>query len=309
MFVLDCRLWLKPHEALLSWKDFPRVENCQVWFPGHDVRRGLVIEILRLNVPCARGYIDFSNFNLSQHQYIKNNKPAGLCGKLEELSDADRRIYFPSSHTASFFHIRGIPMFAFSYKLVDYCYNMTFASRNGTFELKPSGDLECTFKIYLPYGNRVALTLQIGDSSSTGIPDTNAEFSEYESGDLKCLGLLTQLFDGENSWWHCTRAGDAERQIQILSRGNKVVLKVSVRSSSGTALGLRMLYKAESVNDIVGRCGFGWVAIRQFCVSVIETLKLSWNDSEEKCMQKGGHLVSIRNQLAQDVVDNLLRNR
>jgi hypothetical protein len=65
-------------------------------------------------------------------------------------------------------HTHGNPVFTLSYHLVDYCYNVTFVARNGSFELKPTGELQCTFKIYLPYGNRVALNLQIGDSTSTG---------------------------------------------------------------------------------------------------------------------------------------------
>ncbi len=64
--------------------------------------------------------------------------------------------------------LRGNPIFTLSYYLVDFCYNVTFLEKNGSFELKPSGKLMCTFKIYLPYGNRVALRLQIGDTSSTG---------------------------------------------------------------------------------------------------------------------------------------------
>ncbi|XP_031346145.1 uncharacterized protein LOC116172999 [Photinus pyralis] len=307
--IKDCWLWLKLNEASVSWKDFPRRLDCQAWFPGHEERRGVAIVLVRLNVPCARGYLHFSGLNTSQHQYIRSHKQAHLCGKLEELSDTDRHIYFPSSHTAPFLHLHGSPMFAFSYRTVDYCYNMTFLGRNGSFELKPSDDLECTFKIYLPYGNRVALTLQIGDSTSTGTPDTAIDLQERKSGDIKCEGLLTQLLDGESAWWHCTRPGDAEKQIQILSRENKVVLRVSVRSSSGSALGLRMIYKAEAVDEIVGRCGFGWIALRQFCVGAFETSKLPWAQAEMECARKGGHLISIRNERTQNLVNNLLLNR
>lgn len=283
--------------------------DCQIWFPNHDERRGLVIELNRLNVPCTRGYLHFSGLNVSQHQYIRSHKQSHLCGKLEELSESDRHIYFPFSHVAPFLHLHANPMFAFSYRLVDYCYNMTFVAKNGSFELKPTGELECTFKIYLPYGNRVALILHIGDGTSTGMPDTAVDFQEHKSGDVKCEGLLTQLLDGESAWWHCTRPGDVERQIQILSRGNKVVLRVSVRSSSGSALGLRMFYKAEAVEEIVGRCGFGWVALRQFCIAALEAARLPWAQAEIECTRKGGHLLSIRNEHTQNIVDSLLLNR
>lgn len=62
----------------------------------------------------------------------------------------------------------GNPTFAVSYRLVDYCYNITYVNKDGTVELKALGKLQCTFRIYLPYGNRIALKLQIGDTSAKG---------------------------------------------------------------------------------------------------------------------------------------------
>lgn len=100
--------------------------------------------------------------------HYKSHKQTHLCGKLEELSDNERHIYFPSSHTRPFMHLQGGPIFSISYHFVDYCYNVTFTTRNGSYELKPNGDLQCTFKIFLPYGYRVALKLRIGDNTSSG---------------------------------------------------------------------------------------------------------------------------------------------
>lgn len=100
--------------------------------------------------------------------HYKSHKQAHLCGKLEELSESERHIYFPSSHMRPFMHLEGHAIFTILYHFVDYCYNVTFTTRNGSYELKPNGDLQCTFKIFLPYGYRVALNLKIGDSTSTG---------------------------------------------------------------------------------------------------------------------------------------------
>ncbi|XP_068905882.1 uncharacterized protein [Tenebrio molitor] len=305
-----CQLRLKEEEAIISSRDFPQTSGgeCQVWFPSHGTGHSLVIELTRLNVPCSRGYVHFSGLNVSQHPHFRSHRQAHLCGKLEELPESDRHVYFPFSHTPPVMHTHGNPVFTLSYHLVDYCYNVTFVARNGSFELKPTGELQCTFKIYLPYGNRVALNLQIGDSTSTGTPATDSLLQDSKSAESKCDGLLTQLHDGDNTWSHCTKPGDAERQIEVVSRENKVVLRVNVRSSNGGALGLRMTYRAAPVDEIVGACGFGWVSLKQFCVSAVEEAKLPWAQAEIECTRRGGHLASIRSEHSQTVVNNLLLN-
>lgn len=69
----------------------------------------------------------------------------------------------------------------------------------------------------------VQKVLFVGDSTSTGIPETQNGLQDFrEKDEAKCKGLLAHLHDGDNSWWHCTRAGDAEKHIQVLSRANKV---------------------------------------------------------------------------------------
>lgn len=156
---------LRNREAVFSNRNIPINADCEVWFPDHE-NYGLIVELTRLNVPCSKGYLHFSGLNTSQHQDYSSHKQTQLCGKLEELSESDRKIYFPASHTSSIIRLMNNPVFTLSYHLVDYCYNITFTTKNGSFHLKPTGELMCTFKIYLPYGNRVALSLKIGDSST-----------------------------------------------------------------------------------------------------------------------------------------------
>lgn len=294
---------------MLTHRDFLRPAGCQVWFPNRETEHGLVIELTRLNVPCSGGYLHFSILNATNHQQSRSHRQTRICGKLEQLARSEKYIYFPSSHIPVFLHLHGSPVFTLNYRLVDHCYNVTFLNRNGSFELNPTNELDCTFHIYLPYGYRVQLLLEVGDSTSTGEPETKQSFGELNKNSSDCKGLFTQLLDGENTWSHCTRSGDAEKRIEMVSRENKVVLKVSVPSVSTSALGLQMSYRAEAVEEITGLCGFGWVAVRQFCISAVEGAKLPWAQAEMECRRRDGHLASVRNEHAQRVINSVLMNR
>uniref|UniRef100_A0A6P7G4W2 Uncharacterized protein LOC114334182 n=1 Tax=Diabrotica virgifera virgifera TaxID=50390 RepID=A0A6P7G4W2_DIAVI len=324
----ECQLQLIRDEADVSHRDLPHTPaECRVWFPSQKINgHGLVIELTRLNVPCSRGFVHFSGMNMTQHPHIENtlvnlksHKQTHLCGKLEELPEVDRHVYFPApsplsssswAHTRPAMHLQGQPVFYISYHLVDYCYNITFLTRNGSFELNPKGDVLCTFKIHLPYGNRVALKLWIGDNEATGSPETAVNFQDFRNGQEKCDGLLIQLQDGTSSWAHCTKSGDGQKQIEIVSRENRVMLKVRIRASStkSNTFALKMSYRAEPVESVVGLCDFGWVVLRQFCIGAMEGLKLPWAQAEMECARKGGHLVSVRSDRDQHIIDNLLVN-
>ncbi|CAH1179710.1 unnamed protein product [Phaedon cochleariae] len=276
---------------------------------------------MKLNVPCSKGFMKFSGLNESHHSrqedsyvYVKSHKQTPLCGKLEELSEEERHIYFPSSHIQPAMHLRGNPVFAIAYRLVDHCYNVTFLSTNGSFELRPNSQLQCTYKIFLPYGNRVVLKMWVGDTTVAGSSGTGINFQDSRNDDINCEGLLTELQDGSSSWFHCTKIGHEERQIELVSRQNRVVLKVTVRNplsdqvvSTGT-FAMRMSYHAEPIESVVGVCEFGWIKLRQFCISAMEGVKLPWRQAEIECARKDGHLLSLRSERDQTVLDNLLMN-
>lgn len=81
------------------------------------------------------------------------------------------------------------------------------------------------------------------------------------------------------------------------------------KSGSGTSLpSLYLEYTAKPIPEIVSDCAFGWVAMQQFCVTTAD-VPLSWLQSEEYCVGKGGHLASIRSEAEQKTIDQLLLNR
>lgn len=80
-------------------------------------------------------------------------------------------------------------------------------------------------------------------------------------------------------------------------------------AGANAALALRMSYRAEPIESVVGVCEFGWVVLRQFCITALEGVKLPWTQAEVECSRKGGHLASIRSEQDQKILDNLLVNR
>lgn len=135
-----------------------------------------------------------------------------------------------------------------------------------------------------------------------------------------CEGLLVELWDGSSSWSHCAMKGDSLRNYEIDSTDNRVIMKVSAKANSAShskkqiddttsRLGLHFRYRAEPVSAIVQQCSFGWVAVRQFCVTTVENIQMTWDKAELECNRRGGHLASIRNSQAQHIIDKLLINR
>lgn len=120
---------------------------------------GLLVEMTRLNIPCnSATSISFSG----------SDNARKLCGKLEEYLLDERTFYF-REHNDTSVQLSGSPVFRFTYKLVDYCYNITISDRNNSIFLQPiQTNLDCNFRIHLPYGNRISLSLIINLNSDSG---------------------------------------------------------------------------------------------------------------------------------------------
>ncbi|CRK91200.1 CLUMA_CG004883, isoform A [Clunio marinus] len=170
----DCSLTLKRN---ISWLDSSLInsnhQNCTFHFSTTMMRNryrtyppGLVIKLLRFNSGgCNNG--GFLQFHESSQNNIK------MCGKLEEFSENHRTIYF-HSYTNVTLKTHKNPTFYIAFKFVDYCYNITLMNRNNLTLIQAS-DLtsKCHFKIHLPYGNRIAMRLQIDDGGNLSVNDND----------------------------------------------------------------------------------------------------------------------------------------
>ncbi|XP_065365478.1 uncharacterized protein LOC135958499 [Calliphora vicina] len=165
----DCHLILR--ETSMGTLDYTILPlyciDCTVHFPSYkhlnkaaasdpnQAPPGMLVELQRLNVPCSSG----GHVRFSDHKV--------LCGKLEELEATDRVYHFNVDDDGASVQFYRNPMFSLSYKLVDYCYNVSTSNGSGEFYIRPSmkDSLECYFRIHLPYGNRVLLRMVTNNDS------------------------------------------------------------------------------------------------------------------------------------------------
>lgn len=254
------------------------------------------MQLTRLNVPCLQGgFVQLSG--------AANRQPRRLCGKLEELGTRDRTFHFPAETRPSL-HLVRHPVFALNYTTVDHCYNVTLTAENGSVQLTPTDTLYCHFRIHLPYGYRIRLLLQVGEEPTTTVASRSVTESYNTS---TCDGLLVVVSNGKSDWTHCSRFVTPKPNVEVESVGNVVTVHV-MAAGADRYPSLRFWYSAVSVPEVVGACRFGEVSIRKYCVSAVHTL-LSWAEAEAHCATANGHLLSIRDEHAQFVVDSLLLKR
>lgn len=314
-------------------------EKCVIYFPSREPitneSPGLLIEIKRLNVPCDSGrFITLSGHNR-------------LCGKLEDITPNERVYYFPLQQNMSI-HLERNPIFSLNFKLVDYCYNVTMATRNHSFLLEPKRDLECYFLVHLPYGNRIELNLiqnlftkNVSNDSIVMRPnapnDLNLDEIDYEYVDLMlsqyieninfCTGIAISISDAnDEKWSHCINDDSPARKFSFKSTGNSMLIHVNrIYRDDSIIIGdgiskptfanslygqpsVYIEYTALPIPEIVSQCAFGWIAVNQFCITAIE-FALPWKHAESHCESLGGHLASIKSEREQKLIDTLLMNR
>ncbi|GAB0092216.1 C-type lectin-like [Sergentomyia squamirostris] len=323
--IRDCNLYLKHISGTFDSTSLPiNQKDCNIFFPSEVLtgesmatvssytRPGILIHLTRLNVPC------------SEEGFVELKKNRRLCGKLEELPHNERTYYF-ADHTNTSLRVYNHAYFAIDYKIVDYCYNVTLSQRNQTFFLQPMGSLECSFKIHIPYGYKINLMLTLNAHNVT--ETTKQEFVELanqlshnNATETMCAikedSLHVKVFDPkmDRRWMHCYAEYSTSRKISMISSDNLLI--VSVQKFNTKFLGdslvylpsLQVEYSAQSIESIVSQCAFGWIAYQHFCISTIEDRLHTWTDAESECQRRSGHLVSVKSEQEQKILDGLVLN-
>lgn len=290
--VADCALHLAAPRGRAHSGQLPRTRGCRLLVPRPPPRRAYLLDLHKLNVPCSTGFIRFAP-----------NNPQ-LCGKLEQLPPQNRKfIYYPDSKNTVELH--GRPTFAVTYRLVDHCHDVILTARNGSFEVGPTIKLFCSYRIHLPYGNKVALRLQMGTGPIAARHDTsNIIQDDYQP---YCKGMELNLEDGDSVWKHCSQPGDPLRSVQIISEKNSVRLNISILAKrNSSAMWLKVWWMDKAVEEVTGHCDYGWVLSDDFCVTAVREAKRAWRQAEAECQRLGGHLASVLNERQQQIMDQLL---
>ncbi|PZC73055.1 hypothetical protein B5X24_HaOG210143 [Helicoverpa armigera] len=292
---LDCALRLRSvRVGRVHSGHVPRAHGCRVLVPAPTARRALLVELHKLNVPCAAGFIRFAP-----------NTPT-LCGKLDQIPPPNRKFLYTSANKNPVIELHGRPTFAAIYRLVDHCHNVLLTGRNGSFEVGPTVKLSCSYEIHLPYGNRVALRLQMGTGPMKA-KENDVSNIIHEDVQALCRGMELSLEDGDSKWKHCSQPGDPLRSVQIVSEGNAVRLNISITAKkNASAMWLKVWWMDKAVEDIVGHCEYGWVLSGDFCISAVREAKKAWRQAEAECVRLGGHLASVLNERQQQIMDQLL---
>lgn len=306
--------------------------NCSMVFPDvgkHDANSsGISVELTRLNVACkSGGYLKFNRYN---------NRT--ICGKLEELDD--RTFYFPLNNSEKLvLSIIQNPIFEIKFKLIDFCYNMTLSDENHLFIINEYNykELECNIRIHIPFGNIIVFNVIINDSNSSDrtLTGDDANFKIYNFtlvdrnnnylNKIQCDSPIIEIIDyySNKNWRQCLNDNSDKKVIRrysITSSGNileiKLLRKLYHKSninnniiSNNYNTTIQLSYNAQPIETIVSQCAFGSIAVNQFCISLFDSLMLSWYDAELSCNNRGGHLLSIRSDNDQNLIENYIMNR
>uniref|UniRef100_A0A8D8UV33 Cubilin n=1 Tax=Cacopsylla melanoneura TaxID=428564 RepID=A0A8D8UV33_9HEMI len=317
--------------------------QCKLVFPAissHNLtsESGLLIKLTRLYIPCNQGYLEFSNhttlspppnstsssstqanLHFTPSTPSKTSSTNKICGKLEEINENDREFYFSpnAGQYSPQLLITGECVFSLTYHFVDHCYNTSITQFNESVVLYTSnGLLQCNFYILQQYGYKINLTILVWSQNETNdIPSfdndtmTNPLLSNDTSGplssDSECNGLLIRMFEtGTSTLGKCIQNNETSTKLNIVSRENKIQLKILAKNFIHKWI--HIIYETLAIDHIVQNCNLGSIAVRQFCLQLVDSIKLSWPEAESECVKRAGHLASIRSAYTQSMIDKML---
>lgn len=225
------------------------MKNCTVRLSStgknqsNEKSAGFLVKLLRFNVPCSNG------------GFLQFNQTITLCGKLEELPENRRTLYF-KSYAKTNWIVYNHPKVYFVYKLVDHCYNITFLDHNNSFTIEPTKlALRCHFKIHLPFGNEIELKLRLNGNldqkplgerkffgSEIKLGEGRFNYSNLNLDDFSlssdftipdesfvCVGILIEIMNRLNEKWNqCIAQSDANKNFAYTLKSSDNVLFIRI---------------------------------------------------------------------------------
>ncbi|XP_026688194.1 uncharacterized protein LOC113472597, partial [Diaphorina citri] len=168
------------------------------------------------------------------------------------------------------------------------------------------------------YGYQINLTLLVWSKNETNdIPSFDNETLSTalsandtlypilnDKSDNDCDGLLIRTIESGNIMGTCIQNNETSYKLNIVSRENKIQLKILAKNFIHKWI--HIIYETLAIDHIVQNCHLGSIAVRQFCLSVVDSVKLSWPEAESECVKRHGHLASIRSAYTQSMIDSML---
>lgn len=143
-------------------------------------------------------------------------------------------------------------------------------------------------------------------SSDSG--DSNKESSTLRKFQKQHKHLLIQAVDlvsgSEFNWCFDASKQNSAHKRAWKSSGNRVSINFTLSYFDTFVL----TYQSVKIPELAGDCERGWVKVDGACVTLVEKAT-KWTDAEESCQLLGGHLVTVKNELNENKIENLVTER
>lgn len=325
-FIAECLLTLKAVTGFFDSSFIPiDAKNCTfrifstIENKSDKKSGGLLIKLLRFNVPCSNG------------GFLQFNQNITICGKLEELPE-NRRTFYYKSFANSNWSVYNHPKVNFAYKLVDHCYNITFLDYNSSFTIEPTKlALRCHFKIHLPFGNDIQLKLRLNgnifDSKLVGeqivfgseikLDEGRFNYSNLNLDDFSlssdftipnesfgCDGILIEIINRmKEKWNQCISQADRKKNFAytLRSADNVLFIRVVQKNYASNRTKVSQLYSTKTIsNDYrIDESSFGPMISLEYSAVPIENIAsqcaFGWILVEEFCLSTFSELLTWQN--------------
>ncbi|CAG7720057.1 unnamed protein product [Allacma fusca] len=191
---------------------------------------------------------------------------------------------------------------------------------------------ECSIIIHVPYGNTIISQLTFENSDYTNVLSLNestgpewdfrdsSNVSNSDSSEDDCIlnlqndveseeeeknDLLIQatdlVSDKKFTWCFDPSSEKSVYRRAWKSSGNRVKITLNLKYFDR----FHLSYQSSKIPEITGNCDSGWVTLDYGCVTLIEK-PASWVTAEEECQNRGGHLTTVRDELAEDKIQKII---